>query len=50
MVFALNASVTLTFDLKMYRDHLLSMTNRSTKYHYCHSETFQDIERTWFLH
>ena len=43
-------TVTLTFDLKMYRGHLLSMINLSTKYQDCHSETFQDIERTWFLH
>jgi len=50
MDFALNASVTLTFDLQMYRGHLLGMTNRFTKYHDCHSETFQNIERTWFLH
>jgi len=48
--FCINATVTLTFDLKMYRGHLLSMTNLPTKYHDCHSETFQDIERTWFLH
>ena len=37
-------------DLKIYRCHLLSMTNLSTKYHDCHSETFQDIEQAWFLH
>jgi len=49
-VFCINATVTLTFDLKLYRGHLLSMTNLPTKYHDCHSETFQDIERTWFLH
>jgi len=40
--------VTLTFDLNMYRGHLLSMTNLPTKYHNCQSETFQDIGRTWF--
>ena len=34
---------------KMYRGHLLSMTNASTKNNDCHSETFQDIERTWFF-
>jgi len=33
----------------MYRGHLLSMNNASTKYNDCHSETFQDIERTWFF-
>jgi len=37
-------------DLKMYRGHLLSMTNLPTKYHDCHSETFQDIEWKWFLY
>jgi len=37
-------------DLKIYRGHLLSMANLPTKYHDCHSETFQDIERTWFFH
>ena len=44
--FALIATVTLTFDLKIYRGHLLTMTNLHTKYHDCHSETFKDIERT----
>jgi len=34
-------------DLKMYWGHLLMTTNLSTKYHDCHSLTFQDIERTW---
>jgi len=34
-------------DLKMYRGHLLTMTNLPTKYHDCHSETFQDIERMY---
>jgi len=33
-------------DLKIYRGHLLTMSNLPTKYHDCHSETFQDIERT----
>jgi len=37
-------------DLKFFRGHLLTMTNLPTKYHDCHSLTFQDIERTWFLH
>ena len=44
------ATVTLTFDLKMFRGRLLSMTSLPTKYHDCHSKTFQDIERTCFLH
>ena len=30
--------------------NLLRMTNLPTKNHDCHSETFQDIERTRFLH
>ena len=37
-------------DLKMYRGHLLTMSNLSTNYHDCHSQTYQDIEWTWFLH
>jgi len=37
-------------DLKMYRGHLLSMTNLPTKYDGCQSEIVQDIERTRLLH
>ena len=37
-------------DPKICRAHLLSMTNLPTKKNDCHSETFQDIEQTWFLH
>jgi len=36
-------------DLKMYRGHLLRMADLPTKYHDCHSESFQDIEWKWFL-
>ena len=36
-------------DIKLYKGHLLSMTNPPTKYHDCHLETFQEIKRTWFL-
>jgi len=52
MVFALNSTLTLTFDLvtSIFWGHLLTMTNLSTKYHDCHLYSFQDIERTWFLH
>jgi len=34
-------------DLKIYRGHLLTMNNLLTKYHDCHSETSQEIGRTW---
>ena len=34
-------------NLKIYRGHLLSITNLLTKYHDCHSKSFQDIKRTW---
>ena len=35
-------------DLKIYMGHLMTMTNLPTKYHDCHSKTFQDIEQTSF--
>jgi len=50
MFYALNATVTLKFDLKIYKNHLLTMSNLPTKKHDFHSLTFQDIEQTRFLY
>jgi hypothetical protein len=45
-LFLVKAPVTLTFDLKINRDHLLIITNLNTKYEDCVSDESLVIGRT----